>query len=702
MRPPESAPEQVAPRERCEFGHGPKGYSVTIQPMSSLDTIRNIAFVGHPSAGKTTLVDALAHLSGASARKGSVADKTSICDTEPEEQEKQHTLQLAAVAAHWGDRTWTFLDTPGYPEFMAEVQSAMFGADLVVGVVSCASGATFNLRSKLRMAAELGRGRAIVLTHLDGENADFDAIVDDLRERVGTTCVPVRLPNGSGAGFTEVTRTIEHPELEWCTRLKDRVMDACQDEQLLMDYMENGELTEEQLEVHMPGAIAAGALIPILVCNPESGLGVESTLNYLQRFAPSPDNLPLKDADGVDIDHTPDGHFAGTVINVKTDPHVGRVCLVRIHRGTLTPADTVHGAGRGKPEKLGGLFRLVGKKREPIEAAGPGEIAAFSKVEHLSVWDHFTSESGDPVSTPTPQVPEPMVAIAVVPKTRADEQRIGEALNKLAAEDPTFTIEHAAETHELVLHGMSDLHLHVMLDRMKRRFHVEVDTHLPTIAYQETITKAAEGHHRHRKQSGGRGQFGECYIRLRPGAAGTGVLFMDKVVGGSIPRNLIPAVEKGIQEVASTGILTNGRVIDIEVELYDGKFHAVDSDEASFKMAGNRAFKDGVSKAGPVLLEPVMIVEIHVPTDDAGTIFSDITSHRRGHVLDQANEEDGKVTVIKAEVPLSMMQTYHRDLKSQTAGEGAYSMSFARYAQVPSAEQAKILATIGKHANEED
>ncbi|MFT5154864.1 MAG: elongation factor G, partial [Planctomycetota bacterium] len=367
--------------------------------MSSLDTIRNIAFVGHPSAGKTTLVDALAHLTGASARKGSVADKSSICDTEPEEQEKQHTLQLSSVAANWGDRKWTFLDTPGYPEFLGEVQSAMFGADLVIGVVSCASGPTFNLRTKMKVAAQLGRGRAIVLTHLDGENADFDIIVADLRERIGEICVPVRLPNGNGASFTDVTRTIADPESEWCTRLKDRVMDACSDEQLLMEYMDNGELTEEQLEEHMPGAIAAGALVPILVCNPESGVGVESTLNYLKRFAPSPDNLPLKDTDGEEIDHSPDGAFAGTVINVKTDPHVGRVCLVRIHRGTLTPADAVHGPGAGKPEKLGGLFQLVGRKREPVDSAGPGEIVAFSKVEHLSVWDHFTSESGDPVAT---------------------------------------------------------------------------------------------------------------------------------------------------------------------------------------------------------------------------------------------------------------------------------------------------------------
>jgi elongation factor G len=267
-------------------------------------------------------------------------------------------------------------------------------------------------------------------------------------------------------------------------------------------------------------------------------------------------------------------------------------------------------------------------------------------------------------------------------------------------EDPTLRLIHDPDTHEVVVQGMSDLHLQLLFDRLQRRFGVEVETSLPRIAYRETISKSSEGHHRHRKQSGGRGQFGECYLRLKPLPQGSGVVFKDSVVGGSIPRNLIPAVDKGIHEVCAEGILTNGSVVDVEAEVYDGKFHAVDSDEGSFRMAGARAFADGFEKAKPVLLEPIMKLEIHVPTNDAGTIFSDLTSQRRGHVLDQSNEEDGAITVIVAEAPLSLVQTYHRDLKSQTAGEGSYLMDFARFAPMPAAEQVKILTVIGKRQGE--
>ena len=293
------------------------------------------------------------------------------------------------------------------------------------------------------------------------------------------------------------------------------------------------------------------------------------------------------------------------------------------------------------------------------------------------------------------------MALAVRPKSRADEQKIGQALGKLTAEDPTFHVSPDPVTHELVMSGMSDLHLQVVEARLKRRYGVEIETSLPRIAYRETITKAAEGHHRHKKQSGGRGQFGECYIRVKPGEEDSGIVFQDKVVGEAIPRNLIPAVEKGIKEIATEGILTHSEVVDVEIQLYDGKFHAVDSDEASFKKAGANAFKDGFAKAAPVLLEPIMDVEISVPSDDAGTIFSDLTSQRRGTVRDQTSAEGGAVTVIKAHVPLATMQTYHRDLKSQTAGEGMYNMGLDHYARVPGGEQAKIIKEFGKKAEEE-
>ena len=394
-----------------------------------------------------------------------------------------------------------------------------------------------------------------------------------------------------------------------------------------------------------------------------------------------------------------DGALLGVVFNIKSDPHVGKVCLARLIQGKLSASDVV---GEGKGEKLGGLFHAVGgKTRENAAAGTAGDIVAFSKVEDLGWGQSFSTAGHDPAEVDVPELPGPTVALAVRPKSRSDEQKIGQALGKLTAEDPTFKVAPDSTTHELVMSGMSDLHLQVVEARLKRRYGVEIETSLPRIAYKETITKPADGHHRHKKQSGGRGQFGECYIRVRPGEKDTGIVFQDKVVGGAIPRNLIPAVEKGIKELAKEGILTHSQVVDVEIELYDGKFHAVDSDEASFKKAGANAFKDGFGKAGPVLLEPIMDVEISVPSDDAGTIFSDITSQRRGRVRDQTSAEGGAVTVIKAHVPLATMQTYHRDLKSQTAGEGMYSMTLDHYAQVPGGEQAKIIKDFGKKTEED-
>jgi len=396
----------------------------------------------------------------------------------------------------------------------------------------------------------------------------------------------------------------------------------------------------------------------------------------------------------------PAAPLLGVVFNVKSDLHVGKICLARILRGTLKASDVI-GAGRG--EKLGGLYYPVGGKgKVSTDSAGPGELVAFSKVEHIAWAQSFSVNGVEPAPVVLPAIPPPMVSQAVTPKSRNDEQKIGPALAKLASEDPSFHVLHDANTHELVIQGLSDLHLQVMEQRLKRRFGVEITTHLPRIFYKETITRPIESHHRHKKQSGGRGQFGECHLRLKPAPKDSGVVFIDAVVGGAIPRNLIPAVEKGVREMAAHGVLTHSQVVDVEVAVYDGKYHDVDSDEASFKKAGAIAFREGFMKAGPVLMEPVMNVEIRVPTEHAGHIFSDLTSHRRGTVLNQDTEHDGHVTVIQAHVPLSALLTYHRDLKSQTAGEGSFTMKPDHYARMPALEQEKILTTAGrKHVDEE-
>lgn len=663
---------------------------------SDLATVRNVAFVGHSSAGKTSLVDALAHALGATERKGTVADKTSLCDTEPEEQEKGHTFQLKLVHAQKNGLCWNLVDTPGYPEFGADALSAMWACELVVGVASCAGHVSYNLRNKFEQAKELGRARAIFVTHVDADNASFDDLVAEFQAKVGPECVPLCVPDKSGKGFSKVQGVRGG---EWKKPLLDRVMDACEDEAALLEYLEKDDLSVEAFKRHVPLALAKGTLVPILPVNPLSGAGLEEALAFLRDFAPSPAATRYS-AGGQSIAPEASGALLGVVFNVKSDPHVGKICLARILRGTLKASDLI-GPGRG--EKIGGLFHPVGgKNRVNADSAGAGELIAFSKVEHVAWAQSFTLNGSEPAPVALPANPPPMLALAVQPKSRNDEQKIGPALAKLASEDPTFHVHHDPVTHELVVQGMSDLHLQVMEQRLKRRFGVEITTALPRIAYRETVTKPSEGHHRHKKQSGGRGQFGECFLRLKPAQKDAGVVFKDEVVGGAIPRNLIPAIEKGIREIAAQGILTHSQVVDVEVAVYDGKYHDVDSDEASFKKAGAIAFRDGFTKAGPVLTEPVMSVEIRVPTEHAGAIFSDLTSHRRGTVHNQESEHDGHITVIQAHVPLSMLQTYHRDLKSQTAGEGTYTMKPDHYARVPGAEQEKIIAQQGrKHVEEE-
>lgn len=663
-----------------------------------------MAFVGHPSAGKTTLVDALAFALGASPRKGSVTDRTSICDTEPEEQEKGHTLQLSVVQAHTKTRNWTLMDTPGYQDFIGDCNGAITAADVVVGVVSAAGKVSQNLRHKLEHAAKLGKGRVIVVTHLDAENHDYDALVEELDAVIGEVCVPYLVPDALGRNFKHVESIVEADRNGWKKNLMDRAMDACQDDELMSHYLETGELTDEELHLELPLAIARGSLVPILCCNPLTGAGVDKVLAFLEEFAPDPSFFPSRGAAGETIALDPEAQLVAQVFNVRADAHVGKVCTARILAGHMTSHDALVGPhSHGKPEKVGGLFRQAGKrKREPVEGAKAGEIVAFTKVEHVATGDSVTHAGKTPVALPAIELPEPMVALAVAPKSRADEQKIGEALKKLEAEDPTLRIKHDPDTHELVLQGMSDLHLQVVEARLKRRFGVEVTSHLPRIAYRETVSRPADGHHRHKKQSGGRGQFGECYVRVRPLPKGSGLVFTDAVVGGSIPRNLIPAVEKGMREIASKGVLTHSQVVDLEFEVHDGKYHDVDSDEASFKMAGARAFMDAFHKAHPVLLEPVMEMRISIPTDCAGVIFSDLTSHRRAHVLDQWTEGEGRTTVIKAHAPLSAIQTYQRDLKSQTAGEGVYTVTLADYSPVPAAEQQRLLAQIGRKHEFED
>ncbi len=668
----------------------------------AISGFRNIVFCGHPTSGKTTLIEALALASGAIDRKGTVEAGTTLSDTEPEEQSKQHTLLASVVHFGFGGADFNLIDTPGYPDFEGETRAAMMAADWVVGVVSAAGGLTYNLRRKLAAAASMNRPRAVLVTHPEAEHVDFEALVLELRDAIGELCVPVLLPDLEG-GFSGVHRVVEDGDSPWRKRLMDRVMDACEDEALLERYLETGELTEAELKANLPLAIANSCLIPVLVCAPHSGVGVPEVLDFLLRAGPTPACHDGFTVEGQSVHADPEAPLAGVVFAVRSDPHLGKLCVARIVTGTLRAGDSVEGCRpAATPEKIGGLYLLVGgKRRESVEDVSAGGICAFAKVEGLGVGDSFGRAGAVGAPVDFIALPKPMVSVALHPKASADDQKIGPALHKLEAEDPGLVVQHDGLTHELVVSGLSELHLELLVSRLERRFGVFATTSLPRIAYRETITKASRAQYRHKKQSGGRGQFAEVTLAVRPGQNGEGIVFEDKVVGGSIPRNLIPAVEKGIRELCAGGILTHAEVVDVAVELLDGKFHAVDSDEASFKAAGARAFREAFAKAGPVLLEPICRVEVHVPADHAGTIFSDLTSQRRGQVVDQSSDDEGALTVIQADVPLAHLQTYNAELKSQTAGAGTWSMERSGFGLLPVALAKAVLADSTKrHADD--
>lgn len=655
--------------------------------MSSTD-IHNITFLGATDAGKTTLVEKVAHHFKAIERIGTVEEGTTLCDFLPEEKEKKHSLSAGVVHLEAPHGKLNLVDTPGYPDFIADAITSMGAAGTAVIVVPARdTGLPFHALRLWRKAGRAGLARAVVVTRLDSDNVHLDQVVDNIREAFGQRVVPFTLANDVGAGFTEVS-VVENSDGADREHLVDAVVEA--DDALMEKYLETGEVSHEELEAAFPLAMAKGTFAPLFCIDPVRGIGVEEFAEFMVRDFPSA-ALQLAAMHSENIENgAPDERAVVRVWKVLSDKHVGQVSYMRVLQGTLTPDTQLLDPHTEKTIKANGLSFLMGSKLVPTNSAGPGDIVAITRVDDLCVGDVLVSEgTAKPHEFP---LPKPYSALAVVPKDRGAEQKIGQELQKLQREDPCLHVLHDPNTHETVLEGLSELHLQALLKRLASRG-VELDSHLPRIAYKETITQASEGHHRHKKQSGGKGQFAEVHVRLRPRERGEGFNFIDKVVGGSVPRNFIPAVHKGAEEQARNGIIASSEVIDVELELYDGKFHAVDSDEFSFKMAGARAMADAFEKAGPILLEPVMSVSITVPSRYFGDVSGDLNG-RRGSILGM--ETEGDFQVVAAEAPLKEMQTYATLLRAMTHGEGSFSMEFLRYQQVPSHLQADIVAELGE------
>ena len=672
--------------------------------------IRNVAVVGHGGGGKTTLVESLLVAAGAIGAAGSVEKGTAVCDYEPEERAHQQSLWSAVASLEHGSAHVSFIDTPGYPDFLGRALPSLAAVEAVAVVVDARSGIQTTTRRMMEAAAARGLARLVIVNKIDAPDLDLGALVESLREVFGSECLPVNLP---APGRERVVDCFFEPDPSAATEFssveeaQSRVVDQAveMDEELMETFLEQGEVSAEELHGAFRSALVAGHLVPVCFASAASGAGIDLLLDVLAQLMPGPADVDPRafsapDGSAVEVTPDPSADVLADVFRVTIDPFVGRLSAFRIHSGTITRDTQLHVDDGRKPFKVGHLFRLQGKEHVEIEEGLPGDICAVAKVDEIGYGAILHAAGGPDAPRPdSVPLPDAMYGLAVQAKTRGDEQKLSDTLSKLAAEDPSFHVEHSSATRETVIRGLGELHLRMMLERMKERYHVEVETRPPRIPYRETITAPAEGHHRHKKQTGGAGQFGEVFLRVEPMGRGGGFEFVDNIVGGVIPSQFVPAVEKGIRQVLETGAIAGYRMDDVKVTVYDGKHHPVDSKEIAFVTAGKKAFLDAVSRARPIVLEPVVDLEVTIPQDKMGDIAGDL-SGKRGRVGGTESLAGGYVA-ISGQAPLSELTRYQTELKSVTAGAGSYTMGFSHYDPVPRPIQEKLMAEFKPVADED-
>ena len=668
------------------------------------EDIRNIALVGAGGTGKTMLVESLFAAAGAIKQKGEIARGTTICDYMPQEQAHQHSLDCAVVSLDHAGKHLNIIDTPGSPDFIGRAISVLSAVETVAVVVNATSGPDMTARRMMNWAKSRGLDRIIIINRIDEEDSDLETCLKRVQEIFGSTCLPLNLPTNNGSevhdcffkpnGADTDFSTIEQAH----TQLVDQVVEV--DDDLMELYLEQGEdISAEQLHDPFEKALREDHLIPVCFTSAESDAGVQQLLEVFCKLMPSPaegnppDFFNGEDDSGEAIHFEPDPkkHVLAHTFKVNIDPFIGRLGIFRIHQGTVSKDSQLCIGDARRPFRVSHLLKLQGAETKEIEAGVPGDICAIAKVDEIefnSVLHDAQDDAG--IHLRSIQLPTPMQGVALTAKSRGQEQKLSDALKKLKAEDPSVTIEHNHALNQTIMRAVGDLHLRILLEGLSERFNVEVETSPPKIAYLETIQSPAEGHHRHKKQTGGAGQFGEVYLRIAPLARGEGFKFVDKVVGGVIPRQFIPAVEKGIKQAMAEGIIAGYAIEDVEVEVYDGKYHAVDSKEVAFVAAGKKAFIDAVKKAAPVVLEPVVNVEIVAPSANVGDITGDLSS-KRGRINETTANADG-TSVITARVPLAELDGYQSQLRSITAGAGNFTLELSHYDPVPSRTQAGLAA----------
>lgn len=682
-------------------------------PKYSTEAIRAVALVGHGAAGKTSLAEALLYATGAIAAKGSVEKGSTVCDFDVQEKEAGHSLTSAIVNFAYEDTHVHLVDTPGYPDFSGQAIAALAGVDTALVVINAQTGVELTTERMMRWAAERKLCRMIVINKIDADNVNLPGLVAEIRERFGKQCMLLDLP---AHGAADVVEVLEHDagdaDFESVAAAHRALIDQIieEDEDLLAQYLEDGaDPSVAALHAPFEKALREGHLIPILFVSARTGAGIRELLHVLSSLAPNPaeGNPPpfYKGEPGGSSEAfqaEPDGakHVLAHVFKVVADPYMGKIGIFRVHQGTVRKDSQLFVGDGKRPFKVSHLFQLQGKETVEVDELVPGDIGAVAKVEEIE-FDAVLHDSHDEdnIHLVPLEFPRPMAGLAVETKKKGDEQRLFDILNKLAIEDPTFVVERHPHTNETVIRGLGEIHLKSKLAKMVSQYKLEVDTAPPQIPYRETITAPAEAMHRHKKQSGGAGQFGEVHLRIEPKGRGEGFEFVDAVKGGVIPGVFMPAVEKGVRQALEGGVVAGFTVEDLKVTVYDGKTHPVDGKEVAFVTAGRKAVIEAIRNAKPIVLEPIVSIEIIVPEGAIGDLTGDLSS-RRGHITGTDARSHG-MAAITGEVPLAELNDYQSRLKSLTGGQGSYTIEFARYAAVPPQVQQQMASKFQLKDDEE-
>ncbi len=660
--------------------------------------IRNVVLLGHSGCGKTSLVEALLMSSGAIPKMGSIAEKNTVSDYNEDEMDHKCSIGSSLVSFNSGGRKINMIDTPGYIDFIGDMIGGLRAADASIIVVNSTGGVEIGTEKAQRMSCEKGVPSMFFINKLDKEHSDFNKCVDSITRKFRKSCVLVVYPAGEKSSFKGVVNLITGQGMDSLAdsdkaaakaainTLSEAVAET--DDALLEKYLEKGELSADELKAALKKSIANGTIHPIMCGSSTQNIGVKELLDFIVEYLPSPAERPQTEAtrpgsDGAErfaVKLDPSGPFSGFVFKTLSDPFLGQISIFKVFSGKLQPNGGFYNVNRSSKERIGQIFTLLGKQQVSMEMVQAGDIACVSKLKDTRTGDSICDEKNQ-VKFEDINLPEPAIAFSLKPKTRSDEDKIGNALHKLTAEDPTFQVTRDEQTKEVIANGMGDLHINMMINRMRMRYGVIVDLGTPKVAYKETITGKGDAQYRHKKQTGGAGQFAEVWMRIEPLERGKGFEFVDEVAGGSIPRPFVVSCEKGIKTALQSGSLAGFPVVDVRAIVYDGKTHPVDSKDIAFQTAAKFAFRESLVKAKPVILEPIMDVDIVVPDMFVGDIAGSLNS-RRGRVMGMEPGED--VQTVKAKMPLGEMYKYVNELKSITGGRGTYTMTFSHYDVVPS------------------